>query len=160
MVILEKDHARFVQLLEQLRQQANARFVTLVDKTGQQIAAQGDSDDADPTSLASLTAGNVAATEGLAQLVGEAGFTSLYHEGTNRNLYLSVVGEKVILLVVFDEMSSLGLVRLRAQQHAEAFSAIVLEITGRGDERTQAAQAVTASAFADFSDEDIDALFG
>jgi hypothetical protein len=64
-VITEQDHARFMAILESLDREANAKFVFLLDKSGQQIAATGDLDEVDPTSLASLTAGNVAATEGV-----------------------------------------------------------------------------------------------
>jgi hypothetical protein len=80
-VILEGDYASFTKILEKLGRDSNAKLVFLLDKNGQQIASSGDLDDIDPTSLASLTAGNVAATEGLAQLVGEQEFSILFHEG-------------------------------------------------------------------------------
>ena len=74
-IITEQDYARFMAILEGLDREANAKFVFLLDKSGQQIASAGEMAEVDPTSLASLTAGNVAATEGVAQLVGEEGFT-------------------------------------------------------------------------------------
>src|SRR5690606_41729579 len=45
----------------------NAKSVFLVDKNGQLIASSGATDHIDTTSLASLTAGNIAATGGLAR---------------------------------------------------------------------------------------------
>ena len=89
-----------------LRTDANAKVVFLVDKNGQQIAAHGDIENLDTTSLASLTAGNVAATDGLAQLIGEKEFSILFHEGEKDNIHISIVAQRVILVVIFDERSS------------------------------------------------------
>ena len=76
----------------------------------------GISSNLDTTSLASLTAGNVAATDGLARLIGEKEFSVLFHEGERDNIHISIVGKRVILVVIFDERSSLGLVRLRVKK--------------------------------------------
>jgi predicted regulator of Ras-like GTPase activity (Roadblock/LC7/MglB family) len=159
MVILEEDHNRFVDLLGALLGETNAGYVFLVDKSGQQIASFGDME-VDPTSLASLTAGAVAATEGLAGLVGEGPFSTLFHEGPAHSLYISQVGEKAILLTIFDERSSLGLVRLRMQQHLPELEKAVYAVTHRSQEKTKAAASVSSAAFSEISDEDIDALFG
>ena len=154
-IVTEQDHARFLSVLEHLDRDTNAKFVFLLDKTGQQIASAGELDEVDPTSLASLTAGNVAATEGVAQLVGEPGFTTLFHEGRRDNLHISVVANRVILLVVFDERSSLGLVRLRVGQHLDSLTEIVRDMMTR-------CESVGASALGlgEITDADLDALFG
>jgi predicted regulator of Ras-like GTPase activity (Roadblock/LC7/MglB family) len=159
MVILQEDHDRFVEILERLREESNSRFAFLIDKAGQSIASSGSIEEGDPTALASLTAGNVAATEGLAQVIGEASFSTLYHEGEEESLYISLVADRVILLVIFDEQSSLGLVRLRVRQHGDALGEAVNAALER--ERSQPAGAGVATAgLDDISDEDIDALFG
>ena len=64
----------------------------------------------------------MAATEGLSEMIGENSFSSLYHEGEKDCLHISLIAEKMILLLIFDERSSLGLVRLRVNQHTEASS--------------------------------------
>ncbi|ANM31170.1 dynein regulation protein LC7 [Acidobacteria bacterium Mor1] len=158
LVILEQDHTRFVQILDRLRQESNAKLTFLIDKNGQQLARSGELDGVDPTSLASLTAGNVAATDGLAQLIGEREFSILFHEGERDNLHINVVGGKTVLLVRFDERSSLGLVRLRVKKATAELTPILEEIAERvAAERTPAAGGV--SPFAEITDEDIDALF-
>ena len=159
MVVLEQDYTRFSAILHELRAEANARFVFLMDKNGQQIASDGQLEDVDPTALASLTAGNVAATEGLAQLIGENEFSALLHEGKNENLHVSVVSTKVILLVIFNEHSSLGLVRLRVQQFTPKLARIVDEMLNRDADSADPIGAA-AAAFSEITDEDIDALFG
>jgi predicted regulator of Ras-like GTPase activity (Roadblock/LC7/MglB family) len=156
-VILEGDYSSFTKILEKLARDSNAKLVFLLDKNGQQIASAGDLDGVDPTSLASLTAGNVAATEGLAQLVGEQEFSILFHEGQNENLHINVVGGRAILLVQFDERSSLGLVRLRVKKATVDLSAVLKDIETRSEE--QRAATVSSSPFSEITDDDIDALF-
>lgn len=158
MVILEEDHTRFVSILDRLLGEANASMVFLVDKSGQQVAATGDLDGVDSTALASLAAGNVAATEGLAQLIGEDEFCTLYHEGAQGSILVSLVSDRIILLVVFDERSSLGLVRLRVKQRMPELEIVAGEVIQRSGDRS--AIGVAAVAIAEISDEDIDALFG
>ena len=114
--VYEEEFERLEQALRRLRYDSNAKAVFLIDKNGQQIAAVGDVDEFDTTSLASLTAGNVAATDGLAKLIGEREFSVLFHEGQRDHIHISIVARRAILLVIFDERSSLGLVRLRVKR--------------------------------------------
>jgi hypothetical protein len=73
----------------------------------------GETQGLDATSLASLIAGSIAATASLAKLMGEQEFLSVFHEGQKDHMHVSVVGQRVILVVMFDQRSSLGLIRLR-----------------------------------------------
>ena len=157
LVIMDGDHRRFADVLERLRDDANANMTFLLDRNGQQIAMAGATDRIDTTSLASLTAGNVAATDGLAQLIGEKEFSILFHEGENEHLHISVVASRGILVVLFDEKSSLGLVRLRVKKAGAELGTIMDEVT----EREQSSQhpGAGASPFSEITDDDIDALF-
>src|SRR5881396_1022243 len=131
-VLYEQEYEQLKGVITRLCADANAKFVFLVDKNGQQIAAHGEMLNLDTTSLASLTAGNVAATDGLAHLIGERGFPVLSHEGERDNIHISIVAARVILVVIFDERSSLGLVRLRVKRASnelsEVFDSIVRKI--------------------------------
>ena len=104
---------------------ASAKVVFLVDKDGTLLASAGDAVGFDTTSLASLAAGNIAATGGLANLIGEKEFSILFHEGERDNMHLSVVAERLILVVVFDRRSSVGLVRLRVRQASARFNDVM-----------------------------------
>jgi predicted regulator of Ras-like GTPase activity (Roadblock/LC7/MglB family) len=158
LVLLEADHARFSTILQRVCQDANARVVFLIDKNGQQLASAGDARALDPTSLASLAAGNVAATDGLAKLLGEREFSILFHEGEHDNLHINVVAGKAILLVIFDERSSLGLVRLRVKKATSELAALLNDIMARS--QAQRASAIGSFApLAEITDDDIDALF-
>jgi predicted regulator of Ras-like GTPase activity (Roadblock/LC7/MglB family) len=152
----DEEFQRISQILGRLRVDASAKIVFLVDKNGQQIAGSGEIEQVDTTSLASLTAGNVAATDGLAKLIGEKEFSILFHEGKKDNIHISIVGQRLILVVIFDERSSLGLVRLRVRKAAAEIERVLSQMMDKA--REQGAEEV-ASPFAEITDEDIDALF-
>src|SRR5262245_9303410 len=125
LVLHEEEFTRIRDVIARLRNECNAKVVFLVDKNGQQIAANGELNAIDTTALASLAAGNVAATDSLARLIGEKEFSVLFHEGERDNLHISIVGGRVILVVIFDERSSLGLVRLRVKKGSAELAAIL-----------------------------------
>ena len=134
-VMYDEEFNQIKTILSKLRTDANAKLVFLVDKNGQQIAAHGNIDNLDTTSLASLTAGNVAATDALAKLIGEKEFSVLFHEGEKDNIHISIVGLRVILVVIFDERSSLGLVRLRVKKAAVDLNGVFDSICRRSRRR-------------------------
>lgn len=158
LVMYEEEFRRIDVELKKLHQQANSKVVFLVDKNGQLIASAGDAHDLDTTSLASLTAGNIAATGGIARLLGEKEFTILFHEGEKDNIHISLIGQRIILVVIFDSRSSLGLVRLRVKKASEALGRIFEEITQKVDKEKGEGK-LDESIFAEISDEDIDNLF-
>jgi len=123
-VMYEEELNRITALIEKLLRESNSKVIFLVDKNGQLIAATGATENLDTTSLASLTAGNIAATGGLAKLIGEKEFSILFHEGEKDNIHISIVGGRVILVVIFDQRSSLGLVRLRVKKASEELGTV------------------------------------
>ncbi len=159
LILYEEEFQKIKEIISKLRVDANANVVFLVDKNGQQIAATGDIESLDTTSLASLTAGNVAATDGLAKLIGEKEFSVLFHEGEKDNIHISIVGGKVILVVIFDERSSLGLVRLRVKRSSEELNRVFKQILEKTEREKASGKAAFESPFAEITDEDIDALF-
>ena len=155
-ILYEQEFQRLEEVLARLRHDSNAKAVFLIDKNGQQIAATGEIGQFDTTSLASLTAGNVAATDGLAKLIGEREFSVLFHEGQQDHIHISIVAKRAILVVIFDDRSSLGLVRLRVKRASGEMEKIFDSMLVKGDSGDQPR---TASPFSEITDEDIDALF-
>jgi predicted regulator of Ras-like GTPase activity (Roadblock/LC7/MglB family) len=159
LVLYDEEFQKIKGSLNRLASDANANVVFLVDKNGQQIAAVGDLQSLDTTSLASLTAGNVAATDGLARLIGEKEFSILFHEGERDNIHISIVAQRVILVVIFDERTSLGLVRLRVRRAMSELEKIFEDIASKAERDKQVLAADFDSPFAEITDEDIDRLF-
>src|SRR6188472_3366931 len=156
-VMYEEEFNQIKQIISKLRIDANAKVVFLVDKNGHKIAAHGDIENLDTTSLASLTAGNVAATDGLAKLIGEREFSVLFHEGQRDHIHISIVAKRAILLVIFDERSSLGLVRLRVKRASSEMERIFETMAQKSEAGPTGEK--QSSPFAEITDEDIDALF-
>jgi len=156
LVLHEEEYQRIREVISRLRAECNAKVVFLVDKNGQQIAANGELEAIDTTALASLAAGNVAATDSLARLIGEKEFSILFHEGERDNLHISVVGGRVILVVIFDERSSLGLVRLRVKRGSNELGTILDTMLKKS---AMPRKAGGGTPFAEITDEDIDKLF-
>jgi predicted regulator of Ras-like GTPase activity (Roadblock/LC7/MglB family) len=153
MVIYEDEFRQIADICERLRRDTSAKAVFLIDKDGQLILATGQYAHLDTTALASLTAGNIAATGGLADLIGEREFSILFHEGEHDSLHISLVASQVILVVMFGEETSVGLVRLRVRKVNEELTKIVQELMQK------AKNPGADSPFAEISDEDIDILF-
>ena len=155
LVLYEEDHRRILGVIGRLVREANAKGVFVVDKNGQLIAEAGEVRGIDSTSLASLTAGSIAATGGLAKIIGEEDFPIHFHQGTRDNLHITTVARRMILVVIFDERSSLGLVRLRVKKAGAELEKLFDEVRKRAESEGSAA----ASPFADITDDDIDNLF-
>lgn len=153
LVLFEEEHMQINAICDGLHRDASAKAVFLVDKNGQLLGSSGETASLDTTSLASLTAGNIAATGGLAQLLGEKEFGIQFHEGEKDNVHISLVGQRVILVIIFDERSSLGLVRLRVRKATQELERVLDKIDAKAQEHG-------SSAFTEITDDDIDNLFG
>jgi predicted regulator of Ras-like GTPase activity (Roadblock/LC7/MglB family) len=157
LIMYEEEFQEINQVIEKLLKESNAKVIFLVDKDGQLISGVGETERIDTTSLASLTAGNIAATGGLAKLIGEKEFSILFHEGEKDNLHISIVGGRVILVVLFDSRSSLGLVRLRVKKCSDELSAIFVKLLKKTEDKEK--RGASDFPFAEITDDDIDNLF-
>jgi predicted regulator of Ras-like GTPase activity (Roadblock/LC7/MglB family) len=153
MVMYEEEFQQIQDVCARLHRDSNSKAVLLIDKNGQLIAESGDTASLDTTSLSSLTAGNVAATGGIAKLLEEKEFTGQFHEGEKTHIHISLVAQRVILVILFDERSSLGLVRLRVRKASEELARIFDSLVAKVE------QPSAPSIFSEITDEDIDNLF-
>jgi predicted regulator of Ras-like GTPase activity (Roadblock/LC7/MglB family) len=155
LVLHQEDHRRIVALAQRLAHDANAKAVFLVEKDGQLVAEAGELNGIDTTSLASLVAGNIAASGGLATIIGEEEFPVHFHQGKRDNVHVTIVAQRIILVVIFDDRSSLGLVRLRVKRAGQQLAQVFEEVF----KKTELEEDLHGSPFGDITDEDIDNLF-
>src|ERR1043165_1881523 len=153
MVMYEEEFNQIQAVVDRLVREANAKVVFIVDKNGQLIAASGEVENIDTTALAPLPAGNIAATGGIAKLLRENEVATQFHEGEKANIHIQLVGNRVILVVIFDAKSSLGLVRLRVRKATDELNRIFELLLSK------VATPGADSPFAEITDEDIDNLF-
>ncbi len=154
MVIYEEEHQQLTEISERLARDALAKAIFVVDKDGQLVTSTGETAGIDTTGLASLVAGSTAATGGLAQMLGEEEFPVHFHEGTHSHVHISVIAGALILVVIFDDRSSLGLVRLRVKRTYKDMMAVYEKIQARMANEDQ-----KLDIFGEITDDDIDSLF-
>lgn len=154
MVIYEDQHKRLTEICEKLLRDSMARAVFLVDKVGQMITATGQIQNIDTTALASLVAGATAATGGLANLLGEEEFPAHFHQGARDSLYIALIGEELILTVIFDNRSTEGLVRLRVKRAGGDLGGVFDEMRNKAKSDDG-----PSGLFSEITDADIEDLF-
>ena len=123
--IFEEDYWAINVALEDLLNSSRAQNILLIDRTGQLISQAGEVVEFDLVSFASLCAADFEANYQLAKLIGEKDFITLYHQGARESMYLGKIAHGVVLVVLFDKRTTLGLVRLRVKRTVEELSAII-----------------------------------
>ena len=131
-VITKRDLEKIEACLSKMVVSSLAHFVLLIDRSGQLIGHHGHTPDIDILALAALTAANFGATAEIARLLGEEEFTLLFHKGRSENVYFSAIGEHTIMVTLFDDKTSLGLIRLKISQITEELSGILSSIFQKG----------------------------
>ena len=125
LVIYKEQIEKIEGALKRLIKDAQAKCVLLVDKDGHLITRQGFTQSLDTTALAALLAGSFASTREIARLVGEPEFSVLFHQGKKDHIHITLVGERTILAVIFDDRTTIGMVRLYAKEASEDLERIL-----------------------------------
>ncbi len=104
-------------LIENQLVKAGVSSVLLIDGAGNVLANCGDGkNEIDAISLAALAAASLGATSQIAKLIGEEDFSLLFHKGKNGNIHFGRLGADLILVTIFTDDVSLGLVRCRVTE--------------------------------------------
>jgi predicted regulator of Ras-like GTPase activity (Roadblock/LC7/MglB family) len=149
----EDDFGAITSALQAFLADCNARCAILVDRAGQLVATVGERPAFDPTAFAALTAADFSANDQLARLIGENDFTSLFHQGEKESMYLADIARRVILVVLFDNRTTLGLVRLKLRPTVQQLAQLFEQVFSRS-----AASASAPNILAG-ADDEIDRLF-
>ena len=150
----EDDYGAITQALHRFLYESNARCALLVDRTGQLVTTVGEQPHFDPTAFATLTAADFSANDQLARLIGEQDFNTLFHQGEKESMYLADVARRVILVVLFDNRTTLGLVRLKMKVAVDELTRLFELVFARGTGDAPAQPNILAGA-----DDEIDRLF-
>ena len=154
LIIYEEEIVKIDELLKKMLKGAEAKCALLVDKDGHLITRQGFTHSLDTTALAALLAGSFASTKEIAKLVGESEFSVLFHQGKKDHIHMSIVGERSILAVIFDDRTTIGMVRLYAKETAIELAKVFQEVFDRG----RSSQGISHQ-FADVAQDKLDDIF-
>ena len=150
----EDDYGAITETLQRFLGDSNARCALLVDRAGQVVATVGEQPNFDPTAFATLTAADFSANDQLAKLIGENDFNSLFHQGEKESMYLADVARRVILVVLFDNRTTLGLVRLKMKATVEELNQLFTSVFQRANEARNSQTGLLAGA-----EDEIDKMF-
>jgi predicted regulator of Ras-like GTPase activity (Roadblock/LC7/MglB family) len=154
LILYEEDIKKIEALLTKLIKGSEAKCALLVDKDGHLITRQGFTHSLDTTALGALLAGSFASTKEIAKLVGEPEFSVLFHQGKKDHIHMSIVGERSILVVIFDDRTTIGMVRLYAKETTGELCRIFEDIGAK-----EQGESGVDSDFADVAQDRLDDIF-
>ena len=124
-VVSQAETGNIEGCLERLVSDTGANFSMLLDKSGQVIAAQGDTERQDITALGALLAGSFASSREVARLLKEKDFRVLFQQGVRENIFTELIQEQWMLVVMFDKRTHIGLVKVLSKHATEELSGIL-----------------------------------
>ncbi len=127
----KEDIEKIDRLLTEFLRLSGAKCALLIDKEGHLVTRRGEVRSIDMDTISALVAGSFAATKEMARLLGEDEFTALYHQGMRDNIQLSLVGDRTLLTILFDDRTTVGMVRLYANETAKKLGDIYSDAEGR-----------------------------
>jgi predicted regulator of Ras-like GTPase activity (Roadblock/LC7/MglB family) len=127
----KEDIERIDKVLAEFLRLSGAKCALLIDKDGHLVTKRGEVRTIDMDTISALVAGSFAATKEMARLLGEEEFTALFHQGARDNIQLSLVGDRTLLTILFDDRTTVGMVRLYANEAAKKLSDIYQQATNR-----------------------------
>ncbi len=131
LVFYAQDVHRLDGELDSFLELSGAKCALLIDCEGHLVTRRGEAAASSVDSLSALIAGSFAATRQMAQLLGEEHFNTLFHQGQRESIQISLVGERTLLSIVWDERTNLGLVRFYTQETSKRLELIFAELAAR-----------------------------
>lgn len=127
----KEDIDRIDKLLAEFLRLSGAKCALLIDKEGHLVTKRGELRTVDIDTISALVAGSFAATKEMARLLGEEEFSAMFHQGERDNIQLSLVGDRTLLTILFDDRTTVGMVRLYAGETAKKLADIYDEVLTR-----------------------------
>ncbi len=138
LLFYKDDIEKIDHLLGEFLRLSGAKCALLVDKEGHLVTRRGELRTIDIDTISALVAGCFAATKEMARLLGEAEFSALFHQGARDNIQLTLVGDRTLLTILFDDRTTVGMVRLYASETAKKLADIYAVTIERSRASTEA----------------------
>ncbi len=132
LILTKTEITQIHRALLQMLKQSEAKCAMLVDADGKCLAKKGFTANIDTDALAALIAGSFASTRAMAELVGEQDFSVLFHQGQRDHIHNILVDDNTILTVIFDDRTTIGMVRLYSKESAK----ILRDTLGQAKKKT------------------------
>ena len=143
-------------VLDRMLALTRAKRAMLIDVEGHMVVSRGSGcEKIDVESISALVAGTFAATKETAKLLGEEEFSVLFHQGEKDSIQLTLIDNRLLLGIIFDDSTTLGMVRLYASETAKK----VQEVLGRSHDHDSEESPVVSEGFGESVEESLDELF-
>jgi predicted regulator of Ras-like GTPase activity (Roadblock/LC7/MglB family) len=119
LIISDHELDTIANALNKLMSGTSATSVMLLDKSGQVVTSQGTSTKHNATSLGALLAGAFSSSRHVAELLGEKDFRTIFQQGMHENIYTTMVEDQWLLVIVFDKLTHIGLVKVLSKRASE-----------------------------------------
>ena len=119
LIISDRELTVITNLLTKLMNDTSSSSVMLLDKSGQVITTQGASTRQNATALGALLAGAFSSSRHVAELLGEKDFRTIFQQGVNESIFTTMVEEQWLLVIVFDKLTHIGLVKILSKKTAD-----------------------------------------
>ena len=124
-IVVENPDLSINQTLAELVEKTEALTALLISRHGICLGQAGGGAKLNATALAALVAGMFSATKEVANIVGEEQFSILLQQGEKRHIHISLIGEKSMMVIVFENYSRIGRVRLAARKSSPALVRLI-----------------------------------
>src|SRR5579864_8711455 len=119
LIISDQELVFITNAILKLLNDTSASSVMLLDKSGQVIATQGATTKRNATSLGALLAGAFSSSRHVAELLGEKDFRTIFQQGVHENIYTTMIEDQWLLVIVFDKLTHIGLVKVISKKTSE-----------------------------------------
>lgn len=137
LVFYEDDIEEINKTLSDFLDRSQSKCALLIDKEGHLVTKKGFTKSFNTDSIAALVAGSFASTREMAKLLGETEFTVLFHQGREENIHIGLVAERALVVVIFDDRTTLGMVRLYAEELTQRLSDTLLQSLEKNKDKSK-----------------------
>lgn len=156
LIISDRELTAISNVLMKLMNDTNATSAMLLDKSGQVVALQGNGIRRDATTLGALLAGVFSSSREVAKLLNEKDFRNIFQQGVQENIYTTMVEEQWLLVIIFDKLTHIGLVKVLSKKASDELGRVLERV--RSD-TTRTKSSVLNLQFRSSVEDTIDLLF-
>jgi Uncharacterized distant relative of homeotic protein bithoraxoid len=156
LIISDRELATISNVLTKLMNDTNATSAMLLDKSGQVVAVQGNGIRRDATTLGALLAGVFSSSREVAKLLNEKDFRNIFQQGVQENIYTTMVQEQWLLVIIFDKLTHIGLVKVLSKKASDELGRVLERVR---NDTTRTKSSVLNLQFRSSVEDTIDLLF-
>ncbi|HNZ66034.1 MAG: roadblock/LC7 domain-containing protein [Planctomycetes bacterium] len=160
LIFYKEDIQLIDKVLQVFLKRSQAKCAILIDKEGHLITTHGENQSYDLDTICTLLASTFAATREWAKLLGEEEFSVLFHQGKKDSIQVTLIRDRTLLAVIFDDRTQLGLVRLVSSEVAKKLENIFQQAENRRGEHVLMDAEFETDGFSDSANKLLDELFG